>query len=431
VIVMKFGGTSVADADRIRGIAEIVRSGLDRRPVVVVSALAGVTDLLVRAEGEARGGGHEAVEPLLADLERRHRWALSGLVQTAKQRHHLGLEIDGAFEQLRQTLRSIRILGEASARTADSVFAMGETMSSTIVAAAFEEAGIPADWVDSRRVLLTDDRFGGAAPDQEQVTARAREVLAPLVARGRVPVLGGFVGATAAGETTTLGRGGSDTSAAVLGAALDAEEIQIWTDVDGLMSADPRLVPEARPIDRLSFVEASELAFYGARVLHPDCLTPAVRRGIPVRVLNSMDPAAAGTVVVDRVEQENRSPIVSVASRAGVASVTVVNRKRVRADRGFAAGVLAVLHEHRLAPELVVASELGVQVVVDGVNAPEALVEAFESYGDVEIRQGRDIICIVGSSLASPEERGRAVHALADWEPELLARRYAVFTNAT
>jgi aspartate kinase len=295
-------------------------------------------------------------------------------------------------------------------------------LSSTIVAAAFAEYGLPAEWVDPRRVMVTDDRFGDAEPDGDAVAARAREWLWPLLRDDRIPVVGGFVGATPEGETTTLGRGGSDTSAAVFGAAMDAEEIQLWTDVDGLMSADPGLVPEARPIDRLTFVEATELAFYGARVLHPNCLAPAVSRGIPVRVLNSMAPARRGTVIVDRVDEESEAPVVSVASRAGVRSLSVVNRRKMRADAGFAAGVLDVLRDRGLPPDLVVASELGIHLVVDRrAEEPEALVSALGRFGDVRLHDGRAVICVVGSRLAAPVERGRALAALAEWQPELLA----------
>ncbi|HXV77914.1 MAG TPA: aspartate kinase [Candidatus Polarisedimenticolaceae bacterium] len=417
---MKFGGTSVADADRIRSVAEIVGRARDRAPLVVVSALAGVTDTLERLVGAALGGDPDAVEPLLADLERRHRWAMSGLEQTAKERHHLSVEIDGLFDQLRQKLRSIRILGERSPRTADAILATGETLSSTIVTRALVEAGQPATWVDPRRVVVTDDRFGQAEPNAAGVAERARRLLEPLIRGGRIPVLGGFVGATVGGETTTLGRGGSDTSAAVLGAALGADEIQIWTDVDGMMSADPRLVPDARPIERLSFAEATELAFYGARVLHPDCLAPAVRRGIPLRIRNSLRPAAPGTVVVGEVDSTEPERVVSVASRAGVRTVSVVNRK-MRPDAAFAAAVLAVFGECSVVPELVVASELAVHVVGSSSGDHGPLVAALERLGRVRVEPRRAVICIVGSALRVGAERSRAVCALAAWQPELLA----------
>ena len=220
MIVMKFGGTSVADADRIRGIAEIVRARLERQPVVVVSALGGVTDLLVRAIEAACGDDLEGLEPLLADLERRHRWALAGCVDEARGHHHLSLEVDGLFEDLRQKLRSIRILGEGTPRAGDAILAIGETLSARIVEAALRGSDVKAVAVDPREVMVTDDGFGEAEPDLERTAERATSRLAPMLDSGEVPVLGGFVGATIDGTTTTLGRGGSDTSAVAVAAAI-------------------------------------------------------------------------------------------------------------------------------------------------------------------------------------------------------------------
>jgi aspartate kinase len=420
LIVMKFGGSSVADADRIRGIAEIVRARLDRRPVVVVSALGGVTDLLERAIEAACGDDLEGLEPLLADLERRHRWALAGCIDEARGHHHLSLEVDGLFEDLREKLRSIRILGEGTPRAADAILAIGETLAALIVKAAFRGSGLPAVAVEAREVMLTDDRFGEAEPDLERTTERATRLLAPLLASGDVPVLGGFVGATVDGTTTTLGRGGSDTSAAVLGSVLDAEEIQIWTDVDGLMSADPRLVPEARPIPTVSFAEATELAFYGAEVLHPDSLAPAVRRGVPIRVANSLRPDHPGTVIVDGSDRSGETAVVSVASRAGVTSLRVVNR-RMRADPEFASGVLATLRSRQLAPDLVVASEIGVHVAIEDDTVDASLQEELCNYGELSVNGDRAIVCMVGSRLADGRSRREAIEAISAFEPELLA----------
>jgi aspartate kinase len=420
LIVMKFGGTSVADADRIRGVAEIVRARLGRRPVVVVSALGGVTDLLERAIQAARGGDLEALEPVLADLERRHRWALAGCVDEARGHHHLSLDVDGLFEDLRQKLRSIRILREGTPRAVDAILAIGETLSAKIVGAAFRGLGLPAVAVDPRDVMATDDRFGDAEPDLERTAELAESRIGSVLDAGDLPVLGGFVGATIDGTTTTLGRGGSDTSAAVLGSVLGAEEIQIWTDVDGLMTADPRLVPGARTIARVSFAEAAELAFYGAEVLHPDSLAPAVQRGIPVRVANSMHPDHPGTVIVDGAERASETAVVSVASRAGVTSLRVVNR-RMRADPEFASGVLATLRSRQLAPDLLVASEIGVHLAIDDSVASVALQDELARCGVVEVQRDRAIVCMVGSRLADGRSRREALEAISACEPELLA----------
>jgi len=416
LIVMKFGGTSVADAERIRGIAEIVRTRLDRRPVVVVSALGGVTDLLERAIEAARGNDLEGLEPVLADLERRHRWALAGCVEEARGHHHLSLEVDGLFEELRQKLRSIRILRERTPRAADAILAFGEILSARIVEAAFRGMGVPAVGVDPREIMVTDDRFGEAEPDLEETSKRSGGRIGALLGRDEVPIVGGFVGATVDGTTTTLGRGGSDTSAAVLGSILEAEEIQICTDVD----ANPKLVPRAKPIPTVSFAEATELAFYGAEVLHPDSLAPAVRRGIPVRVSNSMSPDSPGTVIVDGAERAGEAAVVSVASRGGITSLRVVNR-HMRADPEFAAGVLASLRSRKLAPDLVVASEIGVHFAMRDDADRASLELELGQYGEVEVRGDRAIVGVVGSRLAEGAARRVALEAMAEWEPELLA----------
>jgi len=417
---MKFGGSSIADAQRILAVAEIVRGRLARRPVVVVSALAGVTDLLVRAVRAACAADLEVLEPILADLERRHRWALAGSVEDPGERHDLSLEIDGLFEELRRKLRSIRILGEGTARAADSVFATGELLSARIVAAAFRGRGLPARFVDPRDVVITDSRFGEASPDVAAIAVRSAERLTPLLGAGEIPVLGGFVGATPDGDTTTLGRGGSDTSAAVLGAALGVEEIQIWTDVDGMMSADPRLVPLARTIPRLSFAEAAELAFYGAKVLHPDSIAPAVERKIPVRVLNSHRPAAEGSVVLDAPADDRAAELVSVASRVGVRTIRVLSR-RMRADAGFVAGVLDTFRASGIAPDLVVASEVAVHAAIPADVDLARVVPELDRFGGVEVHEERAIVCIVGSGLMGAGlARRRALEGLAAFEPEIV-----------
>jgi aspartate kinase len=420
VIVMKFGGTSVADAARIRAAAEIVRGRLPRRPVVVVSALAGVTDLLVQAVACAKEGEREALEPILADLGRRHRWAVSGCVEHAGRRHDLGLEVDALFEDLRQLLRSVRILGEGTPRSSDALLAFGEILSSRIVAAAFADRGIPSRLVDAREVMITDATFGRAEPDLDEVAARGMRLLTPPVAAGEVPVLGGFLGATRDGRTTTLGRGGSDTSAAVIGAAIGAAEIEIWTDVDGIMTADPRRVPAARRRASVSFAEAAELAYYGAKVLHPASIAPAVRCRIPVRVLNAMRPEGAGTVILDEVAADAPS-LASVASRGGVTAVRVASRT-LRVDPGFLPRVLAAVDDEALVPDLVVSSEVAVTLVLPARVQDTALARRLTAFAEIEVRDRRGIVCVVGHGLAQEgAARGRVLAALAALDPEIVA----------
>jgi aspartate kinase len=421
VIVMKFGGTSLADADRIAGAVAIVRGRRGRAPVVVVSALAGVTDLLVQAVAAAREGAQDRLEPILAELVRRHRWAISGSVASASRRHGLDLQVDAILEDLRQILRSVRVLGEGTPRAEDAAYAFGEILSSRIVAAALEDQGLDARWVDARDVLLTDDTHGAAEPDLEATAARAEERIAVPVARGEIPVMGGYYGMAPDGRTTTLGRGGGDTSAAVLGCVLAAQEIEIWTDVDGIMTADPRRVPAARTRETVSFAEAAELAFYGAKVLHPAAIAPAVRRRIPVRVLNALRPGGGGTRIV--AEPDPGSPaLASVACRAGITSVRVSSRT-LRVDPEFLPAILADLSHLRLAPDLAVACETGAAFAVPTAGRPPDLGARLAGRGEVDLEDGYAIVCVVGHGLSrgGGAVRGRVLSALATHEPDLLA----------
>ena len=414
---MKFGGTSVASAERIAAAAEIVRARRKERPLVVVSALAGVTDLLVAAFDAALEGDHDAVEPHVADLERRHRWALGGTIDEPERRHGLQLEVDALFEELRGRLRSIRILGEATTRARDSVLAMGETLSAKLVVAAFVERELPAEELEPREVLVTDGRHGAARPLPERVRERAAERIAPLLAEGRVPVMGGFVGATATGETTTLGRGGSDTSAAVLGAALGAAEIQIWTDVDGMMTADPRRVPGARRLEEVSFAEAAELARHGAKVLHPASIVPAVGEGIPVRVLNSLKPDGPGTVIVDG--RDAPPGVTAIASRSEI-TLLRISAPGIGPGSDLLPATLAAVAAQGAAPESLQASAAAVTLTVSGPVDTQQLREALGA--EVQVRQeiDRGMICIVGRGLSrSAEVRGAILRALAEAGAEL------------
>lgn len=418
MIVLKFGGTSVEDAGRIGEAAEIVRGSLSRRPLVVVSALGGVTDLLLRAVAESRTGEHQRLEPVLADVERRHRWALSNGVEDAGRRHALGLEIEGCLEDLRQRLRSIRILGESTPRATDGVLAMGEALSSRLVAGIFEERGLPAVFVDAAEVIRTDDCFGCANVDGPRVEEMASARLLPLLERPAVPVIGGFIGATAAGEMATLGRGGSDTSAVVLGCALRAEEIQIWTDVDGLMSADPRWVPEAMTLPAVTYAEAAELAFYGARVLHPHSVAPAQEREIPIRVLNSRHPGKPGTRVAAGKTPGTETALASIASRTGLLRF---HGRGARAGNLLVTRLCALFEERGLRTEVAAGSAIGACVAVSAGPRVEEIERIVAREFDVSVDRDRAIICVVGSRLEHDVAfRRRVLGAVAEQDPEAL-----------
>jgi aspartate kinase len=412
MIVMKFGGTSVGSAERIRSLADRVRERQAQRPVVVVSALSGVTDQLIR--GARLALAHDpAVESVVPELRARHEQAVRELLPEGPARDRVLSHVAACAEELRVVYTGVHYLEDLTARSMDAISAMGERLSAEIVAAALQELGLPAEAVDARRLLVTDDAFGRAVPDMEATAARIREGLVPRVEAGRTPVLGGFIGATPKGVTTTLGRGGSDWSAAIFGALLPAREIQIWTDVDGMMTLDPRVFPRARVIPEVSFDEAAELAYFGAKVLHPATIKPAVERGIPVRILNSLNPAAPGTRITRDAPGEAGEPR-AIAFKKGI-SVLQVSQPRMLMAHGFLARVFEVFARHRTPVDLIATSEVSISLTVDQPDALAAIRQDLEALGDVRILPGNAIVSVVGRGfLRRPGLASRIFSALRD-----------------
>ncbi len=394
---MKFGGTSLGSAERILGSCEIVRARLALQPVVVVSALSGVTDLLLRGARLALArdpGVHEIVTLLLE----RHREVIQALLPTGPARERLTAHLGALVGELRTLYTGVQYLGELTPRSQDAIAALGERLSCELAAAALERLGLPARALDARGVLVTDDDFGRAQPLMDETAVRVRELVRPLAQAGCVPVLGGFIGSTTLGVTTTLGRGGSDWSAAVLGALLPADEIQIWTDVDGLMTVDPRLIPGARAISEVSFEEAAELAYFGAKVLHPATIKPAVERGIPVRVLNSLEPARPGTRIAQGPEGLLGEPR-AVAFKKGV-TVVLISQPRMLMAYGFVARVFEVFARQRTSVDLIATSEVSISLTVDDPARLPAIQSELSALGEVRILQGMAIVSLVGRGFA-------------------------------
>jgi aspartate kinase len=316
VIVLKFGGTSVQDATAIDRAAAITRSRAARAPVVVVSALAGTTNaLLAIAEQAARGQLIVALSGI-EELRARHLYACEALLGTAASRE-TGAELSAMCDEIAHLAEALSVLGDLTPRSLDAIASQGELLSSALVHAAFRERELAVELIDARTVIATDDRHTRAAPRMDDITRQAREVILPVIRESRIPLLGGFIGRSAGGVTTTIGRGGGDYTAALLGAALGADAIEIWTDVDGMLSADPRVVRGARLIEEIRFDEAAELAAFGAKVLHPSTIAPAVQRGIPVFVLNSRRPEGKGTRITSEAP---RRAVTAIAGKPGVSS---------------------------------------------------------------------------------------------------------------
>jgi aspartate kinase len=411
VLVIKFGGTSVGDADRVANAIDIVAERRHLKPVIVVSALSGVTNDLVAASEAACAQDPKRVAQIIANVRRRHEDVALRLVQQKSDFLESFIsQLDKQIEEVDTILRGIALLGEITPRARDKVMSIGEKLSSVLFAYTMMMRALPGEHVHSEEVILTDDRFGGATPIMGKTREHARRVLLPILERNRIPVMGGFIGRTEAGATTTLGRNGSDYSAAIVAAAIGADEVQIWTDVDGLLTCDPRLVPGARVIERLSFEEAAELAQFGAK-LHPRTLEPAVEANIPVRVLNTQNPSSPGTLIT-RTTDASSGPR-SIARKKNVTMVHVASNKMLGAH-GFLARFFAVFEDLAISVDLIATSEVSVTVTVDDKHNTEELVRRLKTIADeVELIDNQCIVAIVGQRLMSDARVGaRALEAL-------------------
>jgi aspartate kinase len=429
MVVQKFGGTSVADPDAIRRLIEIVRTARardGRGPVVVVSAMSGVTDALLQIAASAGSGRAQEALQKIEQLRHRHLEVAKALAGAPDE---LTAQIDVHFDELCAVVRALAVLREVSPRTLDVIAAIGELLSSRLISAALRQAGIPAEWVDARHAIVTDDDHTRAVPRMRETSAALRASVVPLLDSGRVPVLGGFVGATAAGHTTTLGRGGSDYSAALVGAGTDADEIQIWTDVDGMLTADPRVIAAPRLVPTLSFDEAAELAYFGAKVLHPSTILPAVERNIPVRILNSRKAEGAGTLIT-ATGADGGSQLTALACKRDLTVVDITSSRMLMAY-GFLRQVFEVFERFRTAVDVVTTSEVSVSVTVDDRRHLDAIVEALKEYAQVSVEPDMALLCAVGDRLRNEPEIGARVVSVLEEVPLRMISQAASRRNIT
>ena len=417
-LVMKFGGTSVGDATAIGRLVKHVSAARQAGDVVVVvSALSKVTDRLFQLASAAAAGDEASIQSGIAELQTRHDQVARQVVPDADP---LAAAIRADLGELRNLLHAVSILKDASPRTRDAIAAFGELFSSRIVVGACNHAGLPAVWIDPRRTLVTNDSFGAAVPLMEETTAAVTAQLNPLLAGAQVPVVGGYVGATVSGVTTTLGRGGSDYSAAILGAALGAREIQIWTDVDGMMTADPRVVRSTHVVPRLSFEEASELAYFGAKVLHPSTILPAVSKSIPVRILNSQRFGGAGTLIT--AESPLDEPLAALACKRHVTVVDITSTRMLMAH-GFLRRVFEVFERCRTAIDVVCTSEVSISVTVDDDSRLAELTSELSTFADVRVEPDMAILCAVGDGLRrDPQLASRILGSLGQFPLRMVSQ---------
>jgi aspartate kinase len=397
MIVMKFGGTSVEDSMAMRNVASIVRRNLARRPLVVASACAGVTNSLLALARSAREAGREKALDRLEELRLRHRKIAHDLF-AGEILFTVQSQVDALVDELRDLVKSIAILGELTDRSLDTFAGFGERLSTLLLFHQMKQEGMPCVLVNAQEVMITNAEYTKATPLFTEINRRAREIIAPRLESGQVVVTQGFIGATAERIPTTIGRGGSDYSAAIFGAALDAEEIQIWTDVDGVMTSDPSVIPEARVIEEMTFREAAELAYFGAKVLHPATILPAVQKNIPVRVLNSKRPDVPGTVIVARGGESSERVVKSIAYKEGITLITITST-RMLMMHGFLARVFEVFASHGTSVDVIATSEVSLSLTVDSRSNLDAISVELKKIAEVEEEPDKAIFCVVGERL--------------------------------
>ncbi len=393
---MKFGGTSVGDVAAFERVLHIVSTQKEGLPVVVVSAMTKVTDALLAAFERAKQGGFAEAVALLEPHFERHVEITEHFIPDAAS-NLFDAELQFARNELSDLLMRASRRSLPLSMLKDAIVSYGEQLSSRLLAEVMKARGINARQFDSRRLIVTDDEFGAAQPIWDETRELVRLDLAPSIEEAEVPVMGGFIAGNRAGETTTLGRGGSDYSAALVAAALEARELQIWTDVTGVMTCDPRICGDARTIPVLSYEEAAELAYFGAKVLHPKTIKPAVDHGIPVRVCNTFEPEAVGTMVVaESGESPNR--IKSIAHKNGI-TILRITSARMLGSYGFMSAVFQVFERFRTVIDVISTSEVSIALTLDNTAEIEKIAADLSRLGDVEVEPGYAVICVVGEGL--------------------------------
>lgn len=398
IVVMKFGGTSVESAASIGRTAEIIEGRRARglTPVIVVSAMAKVTDQLLTAAAAAERGDRTGALAISSRLRNRHLDAVSALLSGTPV-GNIQAWMEEQFQALDDLLRGLAAVQELTPRTMDLVASYGERLSSRLIGEFYAQCGLNGAYIDARTCILTDAQHGKAAPLEEKIEQQLRQTVLPLLEQGRIPVLGGFIGATETGVTTTLGRGGSDYTGALIGRGLNAHTIEIWTDVNGIMTTDPRVCPDALRVKTISFEEAAELAYFGAKVLHPATILPAVQKNIPVWVLNSKDPANHGTEIT-AVAAHSRTPFKSIAIKRRLTIIDVV-ASRMLMTHGYLRAIFEVFDRHKCAVDMVSTSEVSVSLTVDSNERLPAIAADLSQLADVKYEGQKALVCLVGENI--------------------------------
>lgn len=401
-------------------LAQIIGARRKQQPVVVASAMGKTTNQLLEAAQTAAKGKRQDALDLLSKIKEKH----------LKEAQKMGIAvtedwvyetINAYFKELRDLVKGLSALGELTPRITDAMASYGERLSTAILAQVFENNGMPSQLMDARECIVTDDNFTRAGVLFDLTDPAIVEHLRPVLKAGKIPVIQGFIGRTARGITTTIGRGGSDYTAAIVGAALDADDIQIWTDVDGIMTTDPRVVKEARRIRAISFDEAAELAYFGAKVLHPATIIPAVRKNIPVHVLNSYKPEQEGTLITETAPPCD-NPVKAIAFKSGITVVNVASTRMLMAY-GFLKKIFEIFDHYRVPVDVVATSEVSVSLTVDDTSTLWDIVTELKKVGEVNVEGSKSIVCCVGDNLRNiPGVPSIAFGALQDIRIQMISQ---------
>jgi aspartate kinase len=419
MIVMKFGGTSVESAAAIERVASIVKARRERRPVVVVSAMGRTTNKLLAIAQAAIAGTREEYLRQIHDLRDLHSRE-ARLVVPLAERSELDRTLDEHFQELTELVKGLAVLGELTPRSIDAISSYGERLSSLIVTLAFRHFGMNAAHVDSRRVIVTDHRHTQAAPLFAETYRRLSQTI-PALAENQVVVMGGFIASSEDGVTTTLGRGGSDYTASIVGAGIGAEEIQIWTDVDGMLTADPTILRDGHRVKAISFAEAAELAYFGAKVLHPATVLPAIEKDIPVLILNSRRPEVTGTRITSQpVHCSN--VVKSIANKRKITLVNVHSTRMLMAH-GFLHRIFEVFDRAETPVDMVSTSEVSVSLTIDNPRNLDSICRELREFSEVEIEKDQAIVCLVGENIRyTPGVAARVFESLGDVNVRMISQ---------
>ncbi|HET7152532.1 MAG TPA: lysine-sensitive aspartokinase 3 [Candidatus Kapabacteria bacterium] len=421
MIVMKFGGTSVQDAAAMLNVIDIVRKR-KQKVLVVSSACAGMTNLLLEAAQKAGARDEKSAKKLITSIEKHHLAIAETLITDEDRLAKTYAQIEQYCDDLRSLSHGMAILGECSPRSLDAFASYGEMLSTTVLAAGFEEREPDALLEDVRKYMVTDDAFTKAQPDIPEMTTRVTSELLPLFTKHKIIITQGFIGATPDGIRTTIGRGGSDYSAALLGVAANAKEIQIWTDVNGVLTADPRLVPHAQNIAALTFHEASELAYFGAKVLHPETIKPAVDKNIPVRVLNSRQPDHPGTLILREIQEQDSVGVKSIASKKDITLLNITSTRMFLAH-DYIKAVFDIFEKYETIVHLIASSEVTISVTFEDTSHLDQIIEELQRFAQVKMVPKRAIICAVGEDLTpTPGIVGKLFSSISNINVQMISQ---------